>query len=170
MKTSMKEGNSKGKLNEVITKVTERPDGTFRYQQDFTNCPTLTEQHTAHLTNINYLIEKYKPDELAAYIAARNQYRQEILGHDFSSEPDFQQAKNIQLNFKKDFEDLPEEIQKSFKNPLEFLKFMDNPQNAEKMIKLGLLTQKEAQKFTGETDAAAKKTQTSTTKEEKDKE
>lgn len=128
-----------GKLNEVIIRETRRENGSLRIQQDFTFCPTLAEQHTAHLTDLNYLIAKYKPDELAAYMAARNQYRQEIKGHDFSSEPDLQEAKNITYYMKKNFEALPEEIKIQFKNHVEFLKFIDNPANQEKMIKLGLL-------------------------------
>lgn len=130
-------------LNKVIMKETMRPNGTLRIQQDFSNCPSLAEQHTAHLSNINWLIEKYKPDELAAYIAARSQYRQEILGHDFSQEASLQDAKNYVYASKQAFEELPEKIRIQFKNHVEFLKFIDNPANAEKMTKMGILTQKQ---------------------------
>lgn len=133
----------KGKLNEVIIVETIRKDGSRRIQQDFTNCPTMAEQHTAHLTNINYLIERYKPDELAAYIAARAQYRTEILGHDFSQEPDMTESKNIIYRSKQEFEQLPDDVRMQFKNHLEFLKFIDNPQNVEKMLKLGILTKRQ---------------------------
>jgi len=128
------------KLNEVIVHTKRRPDGSLRIQQDFSNCPTLAEQHTAHLTNINYLIETFKPDELAAYIAARSQYRREILGHDFSSEPSLQDAKNVVYRSKQEFNALPDDIKFQFKNHLEFLKFIDNPANADKMLKLGIIT------------------------------
>lgn len=151
MKTSMKEGNSKGKLNEVITVETKRPNGTIRIQQDFSNCPSLAEQHTAHLTNINYLMQKYQPDELARYLAERNQFRQEILGHDFSLEPNLQEAHNIVLKSRQEFEQLPDEIRLSFKNHVEFLKFIDNPANAEKMLKLGILKPKQIETLQGNT-------------------
>ena len=131
------------KLNEVITIITKRKNGTTRYQQDFQNCPTLTEQHTAHLTDINYLIEKFKPDELAAYMAARAQQRTEIIEHDFSQEPSLMEAKNIVYRSQQEFEGLDPEIKQSFKNHVEFLKFIDNPANAEKMLKLGILTKKQ---------------------------
>lgn len=111
-----------------------RPDGSLRIQYDFSNCPTLAEQHTAHLTDINYLIQKYKPDELDAYLAARAQYRQEILGHDFSLEPDMTYARNAVYESRKQFDALPEEIKGNFLNHLEFLKFIDNPANAEKCL------------------------------------
>lgn len=128
------------KLNEVITVITPRPNGTLRIQQDFSNCPTMAEQHTAHLTDINYLIERYKPDELAAYLAARNEYRQEVVEHDFSQEPDLQEAKNIVARSRAAFMDLPDSLKYQFKSHLEFLKFIDIPQNADKLVKLGLLT------------------------------
>lgn len=134
------EGEDMGKLNEVIVTEVVRPNGSVRVQQDFSNCPSMCEQHTAHLTDINYLIKKYKPDELAAYMAARNQYRQEILGHDFSQEPDLQNGMNAVLQSKKNFEALPEKITSQFKNHLEFLKFVDIQKNADKLIELGLLT------------------------------
>lgn len=137
------------KLNVVIEKVTVRPNGSVRIQQDFSNCPTMAEQHTAHLTDINYLMKKYKPDELAAYIAARSQYRQEILGHDFSQEPSLQDAKNLVLQSRKEFESLPDDIRLQFPNHLEFIKFIDNPANAEKMIKMGLLKPKQVETLTG---------------------
>lgn len=136
---------NKNQLNKVIEKVTVRKNGTLRIQQDFTNCPTLAEQHTAHLTDINYLIKKYKPDELGAYMAARNEYRQEILGHDFSQEPSLQEARNIVYRSQQEFLSLDPEIRDSFKNHVEFLKFIDNPANAEKMLKMGILTKKQVE-------------------------
>lgn len=145
MKASQKETGlvSEGKLNEVKYIVTKRPNGRLRTQQCFENCPTLTEQHTAHLTDINYLIETYKPDELAAYIAAKNQHRQAVYGVDLSKEPSFQDAKNIMYQLKEGFKALPEEIRNQFSNHIEFLKFIDNPANQEKMLRLGLMTKKE---------------------------
>lgn len=144
----MKEIIAEGKLNEVIVTETKRPNGSVRIQQDFSFCPTMAEQHTAHLSDLNYLIAKYKPDELAAYMAAREQYRREIIGHDFSVEPNLQEAKNITYYMKKNFEALPEEIKQQFKNHVEFLKFIDNPANQEKMIKLGLLKPAEIKELT----------------------
>jgi len=138
-----------GVLNEVIEIHSRRADGSLRIQLDFRNCPTMAEQHTAHLSDINYLISRYKPDELANYIAARNQYRREILGHDFTVEPDLQTALNIRYKLKEAFDRLPDHIKDNFKNHVEFLKFIDNPANQEKMMKLGLMTKEEIEKHTG---------------------
>lgn len=158
---------TQGKLNEVIKVVTRRPNGTLRIQQDFRFCPTMAEQHTAHLTDLNYLIEKYKPDELAAYIAARSQYRTEVLGHDFSQELSMQEARNVIYRSQQEFEALPEEIRSSFRNHLEFLKFIDNPANADKMIKLGLLKPQQVEALKGPAiSQEPAKAPTTTTQEE----
>lgn len=131
------------KLNEVIIISEKRANGSMRIAYDYSNCPTRTEQHTGHLTDVNYLMDKMQPDELAAYIAARNQYRREILNHDFSSEPSLMDAKNLIYSLQSEFQKLPDEIKNQFKSHVEFLKFIDNPANQEKMLKLGLMTKKE---------------------------
>lgn len=161
----MKKQEEKTKLNQVIIKESRRPNGTLRIQQDFSNCPTLAEQHTAHLTNINYLMETYKPDELAAYIGARAAYRKEILNHDFHSEPSMQDAMNVVLASRQQFDQLPDDVKMNFKNHVEFLKFIDNPKNSEKMIRLGLLTKAQLEKLQIP-DATATKPTPPTTKEE----
>jgi len=139
---------SSHKLN--VVDVVEKETGfshtgvrRLRVQFGYEGCPTMTEQHTAHLTDLNYLMEKYKPDELAAYIAARASFRQEILGHDFASEYSLQEGKNLVYKLRRAFEDLPEDIKKHFKSPLDFIKFMDNPNNADKAVALGILTRKQ---------------------------
>lgn len=136
-----------GKLNELIIKETRRPDGSLRLQYDYSFCTSRTDVHSAHLTDLNYLIEKYKPDELAQYIAARSQYRAEILGHDFSQEPNLQDAKNLIYRSRQEFEALPDDIRMHFRSHLDFLKFMENPANKEKAIKIGLLSPEQIKKI-----------------------
>lgn len=139
-----------------------------RISFDYSNCPTMAEQHTAHLTDINYLMEKYAPDELAAYLAARSSHRQEILGHDFSQEPSLQDSMNVVVQSRKAFDELPDDVKMHFKNHVEFLKFIDNPENTEKMIKLGILTKKEIEKIKIEEPQNTTVTQTKTTTQKKD--
>lgn len=135
-----------GKLNQVILHIQKRANGSTRIQQDFKFCPTMAEQHSALETDLNYLIEKYKPDELAAYIAAKSVRRPEIIGHDFSREPSLQDAKNIIYKMKQNFEKLPDEIRNHFRSHVDFLKFIDNPENQQKLIDLGLMKQEEITK------------------------
>lgn len=139
----LQDGEDVGKLNQVIVKTEIRPNGTLRIRHYFDNCPTMAEQHTAHESNINWLMKRFKPDELASYIAARAAHKKEIIGHDFSKEPNLQDGKNIIYQSKQNFEALPEEVKNNFKSHLEFLKFVDNPSNVEKMLKLGIITKKQ---------------------------
>jgi len=141
-----------GKLNELITTKSRRANGSLRIIHDYSNCPTMAEQHTAHLTDINYLIKKFRPDEFAAYISQKNANRQSIEGHDFSQEPDLQGAMNIKYKLKKSFEELPDDVKMHFSNHIEFLKFIDNPANAAKMLKLGLMTKRQIQDNTTNTN------------------
>ena len=134
---------SEGKFNEVIEVRTKRKDGSLRIIQNFENCPSLAEQHSAQMTDINWLIKKFQPDELAAYIQTKNMLRREITGHDFSQEPELQEAMNVSYRLKKQFDSLPDEVKYQFKGPVDFLKFIDNPANEEKMLKLGILTKKQ---------------------------
>lgn len=134
---------SKDLLNKVIVHEEMRPNGTLRIRYDYSNCPTMAEQHTAHLTDLNYLMETYTPDELAQYIAAKNARRSEIINHDFSVEPSMQEGLNEVYRIRSAFERLDDDVKRHFKNHLEFVKFIDNPANAEKMLKLGLLTPQE---------------------------
>lgn len=136
-----------GILNEVITITKTRPNGTLEISQDFKYCPTKTEQHSARETDLNYLMATFTTDELAAYIAARSARKQEIIGYDFSQEPSLQEAHNEVARIKYEYSQLPEELQQTFKHPAEFLKFIDNPANQEKMIELKLLSRKQIEKI-----------------------
>lgn len=149
-----------GKLNELQWTEYIREDGSRRVAFGYEFCPTLAEQHTAHLSNLNYLMEKYQPDELAAYIAARTQHRVEILGHDFSAEPTLQEAKNQVYKSKQAFEALPDHVKDQFKSHIEFLKFIDNPANEETILKLGIVKKRELEniKITKESGAAQQST------------
>lgn len=138
----MKESKASN-LNVVIPVITKRKNNSLRIQQDFRNCPSMCEQHTSHLTDINYLMKKFKPDELAAYIQAKNERRAEITGHDFSQEPDLQEAKNRVYQLKSAFEALDPKVKMNFKNHVEFCKFIDNPKNQQMMLDLGLMTKRE---------------------------
>lgn len=154
---------SEHELNEVLEIHQRRPDGSLRIQYDYQYCPTMAEQHTAHLSDINYLMKTHRPDELAAYLAARGLSRQEIVGWDFSQEPDSTQARNIAYNLKQSFENLSDDVKMHFKNHVEFLKFIDNPANQEKMLKLGLMTKKEIKATSTPEPAQATTPPTSTT-------
>lgn len=145
----MKDVVKEGKFNEVLVIEERRPDGSLRVAYDYEFCPSSTDQTQAHMSDLNYLIAKFKPDELAAYMAARNSYRQEILGHDFSMEPELADAKAIVNAARGVMQMLPLEVLRQFNSPLDFLRYLDNPQNQEALIKAGILTRKDMQPVVG---------------------
>lgn len=116
---------------------------TPRIIQDFSETVSLTDQHTASMNDLNYLVQRYTPDELTNYLIAKGRSHPPIQGHDFSKEPSLQDAMNEVIRIKKIYNDLPQEIQAQFKNPLDFVKFVDNPQNAQRLVKMGLLQTEE---------------------------
>lgn len=126
-----------------IIRETRRPDGSLDVSEDYTYCPSMAEQHTGHLTDINWLIERFKPDELAQYMAAKYGHKREIRGHDFSQEPDLAAAMSERYRLHSAFSELPDKVRGQFKNVTEFLKFIDNPANADRMVELGLLKKKQ---------------------------
>lgn len=129
------------KLDVMTYTETRRKDGSLRVQFGFENCVSLTEQHGARDTDINFLMKKYAPDELALYIAARNSHRQMLPDHDYSTELSMQDAMNHVHISRQAFQNLPDDIRRRFGSHVEFLKFIDNPQNEEKMVRMGVLTQ-----------------------------
>lgn len=125
-------------IDKIIEVITERPNGRIRIQKDYSQCISKTEQHNKDTNDLNVLIKKFKPDQLASYMMARNQKRREITGHDFSQEPDLQSAKNEMYLIQKEFDALPMALKVEFQTPLNFIKFKDNPKNAEVLKQLGI--------------------------------
>lgn len=138
------------KLNQIITITTRRPNGTLRVQYDYSNCISRTDPTGAEMTDLNYLVNKYTPNELANYLAMKNMGKQPIMGHDFSKEPNLQDSMNEVVRLQNEFKKLSPEVHAHFKNVHEFLKFTDNPKNVEQMLKLGLATKKEIEKLNPE--------------------
>lgn len=143
----MKKQETQLQLNVAIVTETIRKNGTLEITQDFSNCPSLTEQHGAKNGDVNHLIKTYTANELDMYLSQRNANRPEITGHDFSQEPNLQEAKNEVLRLQQAYEQIPDDLQKLYPTLTTFLKFIDNPQNVEKMIDLKILTRKQTQQF-----------------------
>lgn len=125
---------------ELVDKIPEgAKPGEYREQQCFADCPSQADQSQRDENNINVLMKKYKPDELAAYLAAKNLQRPEIINHDFSEEPELMQAMNVAKKIEDQFNELPESIRVMFKGkPAEFLKYCENPKNRKQLETWGL--------------------------------
>lgn len=113
--------------------------GEYREQLDFSDCPSQTDQSQIHENNITKLMEKYAPDELAAYLAAKNHQRPEINNHDFAEEPELMYAMNTAYQIQSEFDKLPNHIKLLFRGkPAEFLKFCENPKNKKQLLAWGI--------------------------------
>lgn len=125
---------------EVVDSIPEgSKPGEYRVQQDFTDVPSHTDQSQIYENNVSKLVEKYAPDELAQYLAAKNQNRPVILDHDFSQEPELMYAMNSAVQIQREFDNLPQLLKDFFHNkPAEFLKFCENPKNRAQVEAWGL--------------------------------
>lgn len=130
-------------LDSYIQIIGKRPNGSKRIIQWGRHLPSLTEQHHKEVNDINILMSKYTPDEVAQILIAKGMNKQEILGHDFSLEPNLQEAKNQVYNIKKYFNELPDHIKRNFASAKEFLLFCDDKQNIEQLRQWGLAKKQE---------------------------
>jgi len=118
----------------MIKKVTQRKDGSIRvqFQQEG---KTRTQKNQAYACDINNIMAQYMkkggsfhrlPDPVGLYA-------------DLSSAQDLQTSMDIIIEAQRAFDILPAQVRERFKNsPVEFLKFMDDPNTLDEKIKLGL--------------------------------
>lgn len=111
----------------------DRPD--FESDLNFADSPSLTKQADAKDCDINVLFARMeKGGSLPDMIAREPRYG------DFSEVPDYQEACNIVLKAKEQFESLDAQTRNRFENdPAKFLAFANDPKNMDELEKLGLL-------------------------------
>lgn len=98
--------------------------------------PTLTQQHFKDDCDINNIVRRFIDtgswsDELAT--------RRPMFG-DFTQSHDYYEAQNIIAESKTLFEELPSALRKRFNNePAEMLAFLENENNRQEAVALGLV-------------------------------
>lgn len=96
---------------------------------------SMTEQHHKDSVNINNIVERF---QRTGVVEHRNEHRGE---YGFADAITFQEAMYTVTKGQQIFDELPSHIRKKFNHdPAEFLGFVQNPENAEEMVKLGLAT------------------------------
>lgn len=97
--------------------------------------PSLTQQHFAEECDINSIVKRASEGALVTHVNARvGQYG------DFSNIPDYQQAFAVVQRANALFMDMPWETREKFSNdPRRMVEFLQNPQNREEAVKLGLV-------------------------------
>lgn len=104
-----------------------------RQKLEFLEDDGMTEQKHKDDTDINVLLSRF--DRRHAL-----EFRSDNVGHfGFADAVTFQDAMYIVAKGNSMFEEMPSHLRQKFENnPAKFLSFVQNPENAEKMVKLGL--------------------------------
>jgi phage internal scaffolding protein len=99
--------------------------------------PTLTQQHFKDETDINNILRQFNITGLLPENPLSPRYG------DFTGIVDYQSALNAVIAAETEFEALPAQIRAAFNNnPEELINFLDNPDNKDKAIALGLVDTK----------------------------
>lgn len=95
---------------------------------------SLTQQHFKEECDINVILQRAAQTGELPLPAKKGVYG------DFSNIPSYQDAFNIVMNAQKLFMELPWELRERFgNNPEQMVLFLNNPQNRDEAIKLGLV-------------------------------
>jgi phage internal scaffolding protein len=99
--------------------------------------PSLTQQHFKDETDINNILRQFNVTGLLPENALSPRYG------DFTGINDYQSALNAVIAAEDGFMALPADLRARFSNnPEELINFLDNPENKDEAIRLGLLDQK----------------------------
>lgn len=124
-----------------MKEITTRKNGTIRVQTIFDKKknPGKTQQSFKDECDINRIMKRYAATGNIKHIKNR-----QGAYLDLTDAPTFEEALNIVKHAEYAFESLDSAIRKKFNNnPEEFLEFMDNPNNNDEAVKLGLKVQKQ---------------------------
>lgn len=93
-----------------------------------------TKQSFAQESEINNIMAKYEKTGVIEHVKAHSGYA------DMPSGLDYQSALQMTLDAQMSFNELPANIRREFNNdPFEFLAFVEDPDNVERMAELGLI-------------------------------
>ena len=103
--------------------------------------PSMTQQQFKDEADINYIVSIYDSSGVMPTFHGDGQPAQPVFG-DFASLPDnAQEMYNRMIEAKNNFDSLPLEVRKRFNyDPAAFLDFVDNPENLDELVAMGLAT------------------------------
>lgn len=103
--------------------------------------PSMTQQQFKDEADINYIVSMYDSSGVMPTFHGDGQPAQPVFG-DFASLPDnAQEMYNRMIDAKNNFDNLPLEVRKRFNyDPAAFLDFVDNPENLDELVVMGLAT------------------------------
>jgi hypothetical protein len=103
--------------------------------------PSMTQQQFKDEADINYIVSMYDSSGVMPTFHGDGQPAQPVFG-DFASLPDnAQEMYNRMIEAKSNFDNLPLAVRKRFNyDPAAFLEFVDNPENLDDLVAMGLAT------------------------------
>lgn len=103
--------------------------------------PSMTQQQFKDEADINYIVSMYDSSGVMPTFHGDGQPAQPVFG-DFASLPDnAQEMYNLVIEAKNNFDNLPLDVRKRFNyDPAAFLAFVDNPENLDELVAMGLAT------------------------------
>lgn len=124
-----------GELGEPTTQPTMRMFFQQPGKSDENGKPIyFTEQSHKKECDINNIIRKYDKHGIITHVSKFEASYGDLTGLDFK------QAKDLVINAQNSFNELPANIRQYFENsPEKLLTFMEDPQNRDKAIELGLI-------------------------------
>lgn len=94
----------------------------------------MTEQHHKDECNINNILKKYDQTGLLSHVQTMEAMYGDMTGDDYKT------AMDMILTMRDQMDAMPSHIRKRFENsPQKFLEFMENPDNRDEAIKLGII-------------------------------
>lgn len=97
---------------------------------------SMTQQNFKQECDINNILKRYKKNGIIEHV---NKYQGQYA--DLSEPVDYHTALGIVLSAQEAFDSLPSGIRKRFENdPAQFLGFVNDPENLEEMVEMGLAT------------------------------
>lgn len=106
--------------------------GRVRVLQEVGEEPSRTKQAFRDECDVNNILSRYRRTGLIDY--------KNVYSAQYGDIPamDFQQAQNLVLRARKMYDDLPSTVRREFASPYDFLDFVQNPANGDRMVELGL--------------------------------
>ena len=103
--------------------------------------PSMTQQQFKDEADINYIVSMYDSSGVMPTFHGNGQPARPVFG-DFASLPDnAQEMYNRMIEAKNNFDNLPLKVRKRFNyDPAAFLDFVDNPENLDELVAMGLAT------------------------------
>lgn len=126
--------------------------------------PPTTKQHFKDECDINNILARYeKTGQLPSLIKENPKYG------DFSSPLQYQDSLNLVLHAQTQFEALGSRVRERFSNdPQKFLAFMQDPNNIDEMVQLGLAEKRQQNQTNDEPPADPKQTKKTSKKDPPD--